>query len=203
MGVKTLDIVFDLGGVILTWNPQAIIAGVFADEASQALVWSEVFRHRDWVELDRGTLPIDAAIAGAASRTGLPEADLERLYQQVAPSLVPIPQMIDLLHRLRAHGHRLYCLSNMHPDSLAYLKSRYTFWDLFDDAVFSCLVHLCKPEPAIYAHMLETFGLKGPETLFLDDMEVNLEAAGSFGIRTIRVVTPLQCERELESIGCL
>ena len=198
-----MDVVFDLGGVILTWNPLEIIAEVFSDEASQALVLSKVFRHQDWMELDRGTLPQDVATAAAASRTGLPKADLERLFQRVAPSLVPIPQMIDLLLRLKARGHRLYCLSNMHPDSLAYLKSRYTFWDLFDDAVFSCLVHLCKPEPAIYAHMLKTFGLKGPETLFLDDMEVNLEAARSFGIRTLRVVTPLQCERELESMGCL
>ena len=198
-----MNIIFDLGGVVLTWNPRAIIAGVFADVASQALVWSEVFGHRDWVELDRGTLPLDAAIAGAASRTGLPEADLARMFRQVPPALVPIPQMIDLLRRLKARGHSLYCLSNLHADSFAHLKAEYLFWELFDGAVISCLVHLCKPEPAIYAHMLETFGLSGPEALFIDDMEVNLEAAKPFGIRTIRFVTQMQCERELAAIGCL
>jgi putative hydrolase of the HAD superfamily len=201
--VMSLDIIFDLGGVVLTWDPRAIIAGVFVDEASQALVLSEVFEHHDWVELDRGTMPLEAAIAGAASRTGLPEADLARMFRGVLPALVPVPQMVALLHRLKARGHSLYCLSNMHADSLAHLKASYTFLGLFHGAVFSCLVQLCKPEPAIYAHMLETFGLSGPETLFIDDMEVNLEAAKPFGIRTIRFVTQLQCEWELELIGCL
>lgn len=195
-----MNIVFDLGGVILTWNPHAIIAGVFEDETTRARVWQQVFKHPDWVELDRGTLPRPDAIDRAARRTGLPHADLERLFHAVPPSLVPIPEMIDLLHRLKAQGHALYCLSNMHPDSLAYLKASYTFWGLFDGAVFSCLVHLCKPEPAIYAHLLETFGLSGPETLFIDDMEVNLQAARSFGIRTLRALSPQQCERDIEKI---
>jgi putative hydrolase of the HAD superfamily len=198
-----LDIVFDLGGVVLTWDPRAIVAEAFADEASRALVLSEVFGHRDWVELDRGTLPIAAAIAGAASRTGLPEAGLARMFRRVPSALVPIPQMIDLLHRLKARGHSLYCLSNMHADSLAYLKAGYAFWELFNGAVISCLVHLCKPEPAIYAYMLETLGLTGSETLFIDDLEANLVAAKPFGLRTIRFVTQAQCERELKAIGCI
>jgi putative hydrolase of the HAD superfamily len=111
--------------------------------------------------------------------------------------------MVDLFHRLKARGHSLYCLSNLHANSFAHLKAKYTFWDLFDGAVISCLVHLCKPEPAIYAHLLETFGLSGPETLFIDDLEVNLDAAKPFGIRTIRFMTQAQCERELEAAGCI
>jgi putative hydrolase of the HAD superfamily len=198
-----LDIIFDLGGVVLTWDPRAIIAGVFVDEASQALVLSEVFGHCNWVELDRGTMPLETAIAGAVSRTGLPKADLTRMFRRIPSALVPIPQMLNLLRRLKARGHSLYCLSNLHANSFAHLKAEYAFWELFDGAVISCLVHLCKPEPAIYAHMLETFGLSGPETLFIDDMEVNLEAAKPFGIRTIRFVTQMQCERDLSAIGCL
>jgi FMN phosphatase YigB (HAD superfamily) len=51
--------------------------------------------------------------------------------------------------------------------------------------------------------MLKTFGLSGPETLFIDDLEVNLDAAKPFGIRTIRFITQAQCEQELEAIGCI
>jgi putative hydrolase of the HAD superfamily len=198
-----LDIIFDLGGVVLTWDPRAIISGVFVDEASQALVLSEVFGHRDWVELDRGTLPRDAAIAGAVSRAGRPEAELTRMFQRIPLALAPIPQMLDLLHRLKARGHSLYCLSNLHANSFAHLKSEYLLWELFDGAVISCLVHLCKPEPAIYAHILESFRLNGHETLFIDDMEANLNAAKPFGLHTIRFVTQLKRERELAAIGCL
>lgn len=198
-----MNIIFDLGGVVLTWNPRAIIAEAFADKASQGLVWSEVFGHRDWVELDRGTLPVEAAIAGAASRTGLPEEDLASMFRRVPQGLVPVPRMVALLHRLRARGHSLYCLSNLHTASLAHLKASHTFLELFDGAVFSCLVHLCKPEPAIYAHMIDVFGLNGSAALFIDDLEANLEAAKPFGLRTIRFETQMQCERELEAIGCL
>jgi putative hydrolase of the HAD superfamily len=111
--------------------------------------------------------------------------------------------MLDLLHRLKARGHSLYCLSNLHANSFAHLKAEYLFWEIFDGAVISCLVHLCKPEPAIYAHMLESFRLSGPETVFIDDMEANLDAAKPFGLRTIRFVTQMQCERELAAIDCL
>ena len=198
-----MNIVFDLGGVVLTWNPRAIVAGVFADEASQDRVLSEVFGHRDWVELDRGALPIDEAISRASSRTGLREADLALMFRQVPYSMVPIPQMIDLFHRLKARGHSLYCLSNLHAHSFAHLKAGYTFWDLFKGAVISCLVHLCKPEPAIYAHLIETFRLNAHDTLFIDDLQVNLDAANPFGIGTIRFMTQAQCERELKAAGCL
>ena len=111
--------------------------------------------------------------------------------------------MLDLLHRLKARGHSLYCLSNLHANSFAHLKAEYLFWELFDGAVISCLAHLCKPEPAIYAHILDSYRLNGPETLFIDDMEVNLDAAKPFGLRTIRFVTQMQCEQELATIGCL
>ncbi len=198
-----MNIVFDLGGVVLTWNPRAVIAEAFADDASRERVWSEVFGHRDWVELDRGTLALETAIAGAASRTGLPEEDLASMFRRVPQALVPVPQMVDLLRRLKARGHALYCLSNLHAASRAHLKASHTVRELFDGAVFSCLVHLCKPEPAIYAHMIDAFGLNGSAALFIDDLEVNLDAARPFGLRTIRFVTQTRCERELRAIGCL
>ena len=65
----------------------------------------------------------------------------------------------------------------------------------------SCRVGLCKPEPAIYAHLLERYELAGPETVFIDDLEVNLAAAREFGIRTIRFEDPAQCVRALRVFG--
>jgi hypothetical protein len=51
-----VNIIFDLGGVVFTWNPEKIIARVFDDPAVRALVRSKIFNHPDWDELDRGTL---------------------------------------------------------------------------------------------------------------------------------------------------
>jgi HAD superfamily hydrolase (TIGR01509 family) len=113
----------------------------------------------------------------------------------------PIADTVDLLYRLRAKGHTLFCLSNMHPGSLAFLERTCTFWDAFDGRVISCEVGFCKPEPAIYEYLLERHVLKAPETIFIDDLDVNLAAARTFGIRTIKFEDPSQCGRALEAAG--
>lgn len=198
-----MNIVFDLGGVVVRWDPEAIIAGVFDDPADRAVVRREIFAHSDWLELDRGTLARDEAIVRGAQRSGLPEAEVERLLHHVPPSLVPIPGTVDLLHRLKARGHTLYCLSNMHFASIEYLERTHGFLDVFTGKVISCRLQLCKPEPGIYAHLLKTHGLDAASTLFIDDVEVNLKAAAQLGIRTLRFEDPAQCERELHALGYL
>jgi len=200
---RTLNIVFDLGGVVLTWQPDAIIASAFDDPATRAIVRREILGHPDWHELDRGTLPRPEAIRRAAQRTGLPETAVDAFLQRVPPALVPIPETVDLLYRVKAAGRPLYCLSNMHEASIDYLERSCTFWDVFEGIVVSCRVRLCKPEPAIYRHLLETHGLVGTDTVFVDDVDVNLAAAAAFGIRTIRFENAAQCERELQALGCL
>jgi len=201
-GEVVVNIVFDLGGVVVTWEPEAIIATVFADPMVQALVHTEIFRHADWLALDRGTLPWQEAVRRGAHRTGLAEAEVAAVLQQVPPALVAIPETVDLLYRLKAHGHRLFCLSNMHVASIAHLEQAYTFWDVFTGVVISCRLHLCKPEPAIYAYLLETYGLEGAHTVFIDDTEANLAAAAQCGMRTIQFESPAQCEHQLRILGC-
>jgi putative hydrolase of the HAD superfamily len=198
-----LNLVFDLGGVVVRWDPDAIIAGVFADPETRSKVRAGVFGHADWLELDRGTLGREDAIARAANRTGVAAHEIKRLLHAVPPSLIVFPDTVELLYRLRAKGHPLYCLSNMHFASIEYLERMHTFWDVFDGAVISCRLQLCKPESAIYAHLLKSYGLKAEETLFIDDVQVNLDAAARLGIRTLKFENAAQCERELRSLALL
>jgi putative hydrolase of the HAD superfamily len=198
-----MNLVFDLGGVVVRWDPDAIIAGVFADSETRAKVRAGVFGHADWLELDRGTLPREQAIARAAQRTGLAESEIEKLLLQVPPSLVAFPDTVDLLYRLKAKGHPLYCLSNMHFASIEHLERAYKFWEVFSGTVISCRLQLCKPEPAIYAHLLKTYGLEAAETLFIDDVELNLAAAAGLGIRTLKFENAMQCERGLCALGLI
>lgn len=198
-----MNIVFDLGGVVVRWEPEALIARVFADPVVQAIVRKEIIGHADWLALDRGTLSRRDAIARAAQRTGLSEADVDELLRQVPPALVAIPGTVSLMYRLKAQGHALFCLSNMHLASIEHLEQAYTFWEVFTGIAISCRLHLCKPEPAIYSYLLETYGLEGANTVFIDDTEVNLTAAAQFGIRTIKFESPAQCERQLRALGCI
>ena len=198
-----MNLVFDLGGVVVRWDPDAIIASVFADRAIHSKVKAGVFAHPDWLELDRGTLEREDAIRRAAQRTGVPAGEIRRLLHAVPPSLVVFPDTVDLLYRLKRKGYSLYCLSNMHFASIDYLESEHTFWDVFDGRVISCRLKLCKPETEIYEHLLQTYALTPEETLFIDDVQKNLDAAAELGIGTLRFENAAQCERELRRLGLL
>jgi len=196
-----LNLIFDLGGVVVRWEPDAIIAGVFRDPNSRAKVREGVFGHPDWLELDRGTLDREQAIRRAARRLGMAEAEIRRLLVAVPPSLVPIPETVELLYRLKARGHPLYCLSNMHLASIEHLEREQRFFEVFLGKVISCRLNLCKPEPAIYQHALRTYRLQAKDTVFIDDVAVNIAAAANTGIRTIQFSDAAQCERELRALG--
>ena len=198
-----MNLVFDLGGVVVRWDPDAIIAGVFSDPGIRARVKADVFSHADWLELDRGTLGREQAIARAAERSAVAAGEIKRLLHAVPPSLVVFPETVELLYRLKRKGYPLYCLSNMHFASIEYLEKTHTFWEVFNGAVISCRLQLCKPEAGIYEHLLRTYGLRAEETLFIDDVQKNLDAAAQLGIRTLRFQNAAQCERELRALDLI
>jgi putative hydrolase of the HAD superfamily len=196
-----LNLIFDLGGVVVRWDPAAIIASVFDDADLQAKVREGVFAHPDWLELDRGTLDREDAIRRAAQRIGMAEAEIRRLLLAVPPSLTPIPETIELLYRLKARGYPLYCLSNMHIASIEHLEREQKFFEVFNGKAISCRLKLCKPEPAIYEEALKVNGLQARDTVFIDDVDVNVEAAAKVGLHTIQFRHAAQCERELRALG--
>jgi len=199
----SLNVVFDLGGVVFTWQPEAIVASVFNDSNARQKAMDEIFGHHEWAELDRGTLSRDEAIKRAAVRTGLPESGIYTLMQQVLLSLVPIPETMELIRSLKRKGNRIFALSNMHVASIDYLEQKYSFWGVFDGKVISCRIHMIKPEPEIYRYLLDYYDLIAEETIFIDDTPANLEPASRLGIRTVKFEYPGQCESELKRIGCI
>ncbi|NND47891.1 MAG: HAD family phosphatase [Woeseiaceae bacterium] len=198
-----MNIVFDLGCVVFDWQPDALVRSVFDDPKTQALVRREIIDHPDWVELDRGTLALDQAVVRGATRTGLPDAEVARLFDAVPGSLVPIEETIDLARALRSSGHPLFVLSNMHLAGADFLETTYDIWPLFNGVVFSARIQMVKPEPGIYEHLLREHRLDPAETVFIDDLPENLEAASALGIRTIQFIDPVQCRADLANFNCL
>ncbi len=198
-----MNIVFDLGGVVVAWRPEEIVARAFVDPATRAVVYREIVGHPDWLELDRGTLTVGEAIERAVARTGLAEMDVRSFIEGVPAALVADPDVVALVRRLHAAGNDLYCLSNMPTISMEHLERAYDFWDLFRGKVISSRIGHCKPEPAIYEHLLATYDLDPTQTIFIDDVKANIVAAAAFGIQGIRFESLAQCEAELRRLGCL
>ena len=198
-----MNVVFDLGGVVFTWQPDLIIKSVFEDHETQEKVRSEIFAHPDWVELDRGILDRGEAIERGAIRTELSRSKISELMHQIPRSLTPIMDTVRLIHSVKRSGNKVFVLSNMHLASIEHIEQEYSFWDIFDGIVVSCRIHMVKPEEEIYKYLLNKYGLIANETIFIDDTDINLNAASRFGIKLIKFENPYQCECELKTIGCI
>lgn len=198
-----MNVVFDLGGVVFDWAPDALLRREFEDSAVRELIREHILLHQDWVELDRGTIALGDAIDRGAARTGLATDQVADFFAAVPRSLKPKEETIRLIRSVRSAGHRVFVLSNMAHASIDYLEENHAIWDLFDGCVISCRVNKVKPESQIYDHLLEAFDLQASQTIFIDDMAENVAAASVRGIRPIQFSDPVQCRRELQELGCL
>jgi putative hydrolase of the HAD superfamily len=198
-----MNIIFDLGGVVVTWKPEKLVQGFTNDSKIQDILLSKLLRHADWIELDRGSLSISEAIKRCSERTGLGREYISRFMKSVPASLIPITDTIELMHLLKDKGHNLFCLSNMHATSISYLEDSYSFLNLFKGVVISCRVNMVKPDPRIFNHLLKTYHLEPAQTVFIDDSPANIEAAKKIGIKAFLFKDAGQCLKALESIGCI
>ncbi|HVY65335.1 MAG TPA: HAD family phosphatase [Gammaproteobacteria bacterium] len=199
-GSRVRNIIFDFGGVLVNWRPEAIISSFYADPASRDAIRTHAFQHDDWIEMDRGTLDEAEVVRRFAMRMQRPEAEMAALFDHVRASLTPIEPSVALLAELRERGFRLYGLSNMSESIFAYLRSLHGFFSLFDGIVVSAAVKLVKPEPGIYEHLRERFALDFAESVFIDDFARNVESARQLGLPAIRFESAAQVRRELEPL---
>jgi putative hydrolase of the HAD superfamily len=192
------SVIFDFGGVLLRWQPQEIIDAFYEDPALRSALSRNVFRHPDWLEMDRGSLDDDTAVLRFAARMNRPEAEMRALMQLVKSSLVPVPEVIAIVRALSEGGVPVYGLSNMPASTFAYLQ-RYDHWKLFRDIVISGEVKLIKPDAAIFEYISRRNRLEPSETIFIDDHSPNIDAASRLGFRTILFKDAGQCAHELNA----
>lgn len=206
---EALNIVFDFGGVLFRWAPADLLARLLPQRtatpaATQALVDQFFENYRgDWGEFDRGTVEPPALAERIARRTGLTTAEVHAVIEAVPDALAPIPGTVELLHRLHALGRPLYYLSNMPAPYALHLEQTHHFLGLFRGGVFSSRVGLIKPESAIFEHTAQLLGLAPARTLFIDDVEHNVEAARAAGWRAVRFVDAARLEAALRTEGVL
>jgi 2-haloacid dehalogenase len=110
---------------------------------------------------------------------------------------------VELVHELKARGVRIYVLSNMEPETFPKRLERFDFLRLFDGHVVSGFEGVIKPEPEIFHRLLQRYDLTPPRTMFVDDSEVNIDAATALGIDAVLFESPEQIRRELEARGLL
>ena len=202
------DVVFDLGGVVFRWQPLVLLQELFPTQVrneAEAREWaSQIFQtfhpDADWALFDLGVIEPEPLAQRIAARTGLAEADLLHLMRNIPPHLQPIPGTVDLIHELKAQGHRLYFLSNMPAGYAEHLVRVNPFFSQFDDGIFSAHVQQIKPIPDIFATAQARWPLRG-QPVFIDDVQHNIDAAELHGWQGIRFESPEQVRANLLERG--
>lgn len=192
-------IIFDIGNVVLEWQPEHILRSVFS-VANLPLLLEQTFLSPEWLAYDQGLISTKDLKEQLADKLECSNTAIEALLQSVVVALRPFPEMIELLSRLKGLGYTIYALSNMPQDIFLSLFEQHKFWSLFDDIVISSQIKLIKPDPAIFEFVLSKHRLKANECIFLDDSAANIATANDMGFATIKVINFQQAIDDLNEL---
>ena len=171
------NVVFDVGNVLLSFNPQQILEELIPDASLYPVLLERVFHSPYWLMQDRGLLTSLEAIPVMVGRHKELEAPIRTIMEHWRELKQAVPEGVEALRAAKAHGKRIYILSNYGKDAFAYIQQQYDFFELVDGFTVSSRLGLCKPDPAIYRHVIQTWDLNAERTLFIDDSPANIECA--------------------------
>ena len=195
-------VVFDLGNVLIDWDPRYLYRRVFDDSDRMEQFLRDVCSP-DWIRQSDAGRPLATLIAELTERHPA-EADNIALYESHWHEMLreAIDGSLQLLHRLKAQGMPLYVLSNWSAETWPRAVERFDFLELFDGMVISGLEGVAKPEPEIYQR-LERFGIALERAVFIDDRLENIKAANALGMTGILFTGPEALAAELSALGLL
>lgn len=196
------NVVFDMGGVLINFDAARYTARFVPDPQDYELIRRELFRSVEWIQMDRGAISDEEAVASVCAR--LPE----RLHQAVRDILdnwhqdiPPLDGVYDLVKELQEKGYGIYLLSNTSARFHSFRKNIPAL-QFFDGEFISADHHMVKPEPRIYQQFLAKFALEGQECVFIDDVPHNVEAAILCGLNGIVYHNdPARLRRQLRQLG--
>lgn len=193
-------VIFDLGGVVLRWDPRLAYARVLPED-----------------EIDGFLAEIDFPAWNRLHDAGRPWADGERellerfphreeavrAYRQHFDHAIPgmVPGTAAVVAELQRRGTTLVALTNWAADTFAATRPRFDVLDRFAGIVVSGTEKLAKPDPAIFRLLLDRYGLDPVTTVFVDDSAANCAAARRLGLRTVTFTDAAALRRELAALG--
>ncbi|MCA3554588.1 HAD family phosphatase [Aestuariivirga sp.] len=198
-----MNVVFDIGNVLIHWDPRALYRKIFATGDEVEWFIANVCT-QDWnLEQDRGRSFAEGVAALTALFPGHAGAiaayDL-RWHETVTG---PIDGSVAILDELRASGTPLYAITNFNQHKFREALQRFPFLGLFRDTVVSGDERVLKPDAAIYHLLLERNGLAAGDCVFIDDSLRNVEGAVAVGMKGVHFTTPEALRRQLAALGVL
>ena len=201
MTTRIETVAFDLGGVLIDWNPRHLYRRLLDDEAAIERFLAEVCTPEWNATLDNGHSFADGV--AQLVREHPEHAGLIEAYRSRWPEMLGgcFPETLKIMRRLRGEGIPIYALSNWAAETFPSTRDRFPFLDEFDGILLSGQVGVGKPDPAIFRLFLVRFGLTAESTVFIDDNPANVAAARSLGLQALLFESAAQVRLELQALG--
>ncbi len=201
-------VIFDMGNVLIDWNPQEVYRHHFTDSQEQTLFFAGLFprmHHAAHDSLDTFTTALAPLKGQEPEMVHLIEIFEHRWHEFVRG---PLTETVEVLHDLVEAKVPLYGLTNWPhqtwpPRPPADAPCAYDFLEHFVDIVVSGQVQMHKPNDDIYDHALQQFGLRPEQAVFVDDLIENIATADRLGLHGIRFTNAKALRDELEGLGLL
>ncbi len=194
-------IIFDLGGVLLDWNPRHVYSRYFDKPEEMEAFLSEIDFMKWNAQQDKGR-PFVEGVAELSARYPH-RAELIRAYHEHWEDSVggPIIGTVEIARKLKQQGWHLYALTNWSAETFPIARGKYDFSGLFDAMIVSGEVQLIKPDPAIFQLAIQKTGVATPQCLLIDDNAENIAVAQRLGMQTVLFRSAEALERELRQMG--
>ena len=204
MPEPALTVIFDLGGVLLEWDPRYLYRRLFeGDDAAVEHFLTHVCPP-EWNRAQDAGRPFAEAEAEAAARHPEMLAFIQawaRNFDEMIPQA--IEGTVTILEELRGRGVPLYALTNWSAETFAGQPARFPFLGWFDGIVVSGREKLIKPDPRIFHRLLDRYGIDPARAVFIDDSQANAAAASALGLRGIHFTGADALRRELAALALL
>ena len=182
--LKADTIVFDVGRVLLTFEPEKV-GSLLPEEHRQALFRAMFGPDCRWSAFDLGAETNEAIAQSMADAAGVPDGKdmVLRAFYDFYKTMRPLP-LYQMIPTLKGMGKRLFGLTNYGDPAFTSTCAAFPHLTLLDGIVVSSREKVCKPDPAIFALLIERYGVIPKESLFIDDSLPNTRTAAEMGFRT-------------------
>lgn len=195
-------IIFDLGGVLIDWNPKYLYKKIFNNEAEMEDFLQKICTS-DWNEEQDGGRSLHEATEALVKEYSKHEDNIRAYYGRWIEMLNgPIEGTVEIFRKLKeSNRFKLYALTNWSAETFPIAQKHYDFLNWFDGVVVSGTEKMRKPVPDFYQLLLKRYNVKAAEALFIDDNKRNTDAAKNAGIEAIVFTTPEKLIEDLQLKG--
>lgn len=196
--IKIKNIVFDIGNVIVRWEPYGVIKLNFPEDNPQ-----EFFNkiRPVWLDLNLGKINEKEAIIIISKQLNISQIKMTKLFNELIRHQILIPESIELLKKLNMLGFHLYSITDNVREIMQHHRDNSNFLSYFKGIIASCDIGILKPDERIFKELLNRYQLDPAESIFIDDIEANVKGAKAIGMQAFQFIDTKSCIEDLIRYG--